>query len=393
MFFRIFYLFLFGCLFSLVFALLLCVFVSVLHVSYLFASFNDYDASSGSISFFHIHTNIGKDVNCLQSNNNVSSRNLWLLFSASSLFLNIWFSKSGNITLRLYVFLIVYLLLSLQKHIKNSDHQEPIRRCSRYEFFTSGFIDTCEDIQSLITQLTINHYSISKLKCQNLKSFSHLLLLFSGDISLNPGPVHQDTLECLNEWNVFKNRGLHFIHLNINSLLPKIDELCYIAKSTNPALIGICKSKLDASVLDPEISINNYKILRCDRNRQGGGVACYVRNDLSYNTISVFPREAENIFFEILLPNSKPITVGTIYRPPNQSKFLEILNDNMNKIDSANNEIYIFGDFNVNLYMNDSYILAKRNILNNKSVPSDDKSYQEFCTFFGLKQLIIVQQG
>ena len=313
--FRIFYYFMFGCLFSLVYALLLSVFVNVLHV-YLFASFNDYDASSGSISFFHIHTSIDKDVDCLQSNNNSSSKNLWLLFSASFLFLKIWFSKSGNITLRLYVFLIVYLLLFLQKHIKNSDHQETIRCCSRYEFFTSEFIDTCEDIQSLITQLTINHYSISKLKYQNLNSFSHLLLLLSGDASLNPGPVHQDTLQCLNEWNVFKNRGLNFIYLNINSLLPKIDELRYIAKSTNAAVIGICESKLDASVLEKEISIN-YKILRCDRNRQGGGVACYVRNDLSYNTLSVFPREVENIFFEILLPNSKclfeHLLVLTIY--------------------------------------------------------------------------------
>ena len=167
----------FGSLFSLVFALLLCVFVNVLHVSYLFASFNDYDASSGSISFFHIHTNIEKDVNCLQSNNNDSSNNHWLLFSASFLFLKIWLSKSGNITLRPYVFLIVYLLLFLQKHIKNSDHQETIRRCSRFEFFTSDFIDTCEDIQSLITQLTTNYYSISKLKYQNLNSFFSFVII------------------------------------------------------------------------------------------------------------------------------------------------------------------------------------------------------------------------
>ena len=86
----------------------------------------------------------------------------------------------------------------------------------------------------------------------------------------------------------FKDRGLHFIHLNIKSLLPKIEKLRYIAKSANADVIGICESKLDASVLDPEKSIDNYKILRCDRNRQGGGVACYVRNDLSYNTLSVF---------------------------------------------------------------------------------------------------------
>ena len=116
----------------------------------------------------------------------------------------------------------------------------------------------------------------------------------------------------------------------------------------------------------------------------------HVRNDLSCNTLSVFPREVENIFLEILLPNSKPITVGTIYRPPNESNFLEILNDNMNEIDSVNNKIYVLVDFNINLYINDSYIFAKKNILNNKSVPSDVKRYQEFCTFFGLKQLIIV---
>ena len=65
-------------------------------------------------------------------------------------------------------------------------------------------------------------------------------------------------------------------------------------------------------------------------------------------------------------------------------------NDNMNKIDSVNNEIYILGDFKINVYINDSYILAKKNILNNKSVPSDVKSYHEFRTFLGLKQLIIV---
>ena len=91
-------------------------------------------------------------------------------------------------------------------------------------------------------------------------------------------PVHQDTLQCLNEWNVFKKTGLYFIHLNVNSLLTKIEELSYIAKSTNSAIIGICKSKLDASVLDPEIRIDNYKIICCNRNRQRGGVVCYVRN-------------------------------------------------------------------------------------------------------------------
>ena len=66
-------------------------------------------------------------------------------------------------------------------------------------------------------------------------------------------------------------------------MLSKIEELRHNAKSTNAAIIGIYKSKLDALVLDPE-TIDNHKILRCNRNRQGEGVVCYVRNDLDDNT-------------------------------------------------------------------------------------------------------------
>ena len=209
-------------------------------------------------------------------------------------------------------------------------------------------------------------------------------------ISLNLGANPQHKLQCLNKWNIFKSRGLHFIHLNISSLLQKIEEVQIIAKSTNAAIIGISESKLDESVLEPEIQIDDYKILQCDRNRRGGGVACYIRNDLSYNILSVFPREIESVFFEILLPNSKPITVGTIYRPPNQSNFLEVLNENMNKIDSISNEIYILGDFNINFSLNDSYIFSKKGIINNESFPSDVKSSYEYCTYFSLHQLIKV---
>ena len=103
---------------------------------------------------------------------------------------------------------------------------------------------------------------------------------------------------------------------------------------------------------EPDVQIDNYKIIRCNRNRNGGCVACYITNYI----ISVFSREIESIFFEILLPNSKPTTVEAIYHPPNQSNILEVLNENMNKIDSISNEIYILGDFTVNLFLNDSYV-------------------------------------
>ena len=59
-------------------------------------------------------------------------------------------------------------------------------------------------------------------------------------------------------------------------------SIAFCRKLMNTAVIGITEAKLDNYILDSEIQIDNYQILRCDRNRKGGGVACYVRNDLSY---------------------------------------------------------------------------------------------------------------
>ena len=61
-------------------------------------------------------------------------------------------------------------------------------------------------------------------------------------------------------WNPFTRRGLHFLHLNVNSLLPKIDQLCLIAKNSNAAVIGITESKLDKTVVDNEVNIDGYEL-------------------------------------------------------------------------------------------------------------------------------------
>ena len=118
-------------------------------------------------------------------------------------------------------------------------------------------------------------------------------------------------------------RGLYLIHLNINSLLSKIDELREIARKRRATVIGITESKLDGSVLDGEINIDGYELVTSDWNRHGGGVACYIRSDISFNVRGDFSSEIENIFLDILLPKTKPILIGILYRPPDQSRFLD----------------------------------------------------------------------
>ena len=135
------------------------------------------------------------------------------------------------------------------------------------------------------------------------------MVILSGNISLNHGPTHQHNQQCLKEWNIFKSRSLQFIHLNINSLLRKIEPFLIIAKSTNAAIIGISESKLDESVLKTEIQMDEYNFLRCDRKRHGVGVACYIRNNLSYITLY--------LFFHV---KSKASSLKSCYLIPNQSQ-------------------------------------------------------------------------
>ena len=71
-------------------------------------------------------------------------------------------------------------------------------------------------------------------------------------------------------------------------MLPEIEELRVIVKSTNAAILGISESKLHDFVLEHEIQIDDYNNLWCGRNRHGEVVVSCIRNDLSYNINVIF---------------------------------------------------------------------------------------------------------
>ena len=81
---------------------------------------------------------------------------------------------------------------------------------------------------------------------------------------------------------------MHFIHLNINSFLPKIDEIRYIAELKNATVIGLSETKLDKTVLSSELEIEGYDLIKSHRSRRGGGVACFVKSSISYNWNLIF---------------------------------------------------------------------------------------------------------
>ena len=110
----------------------------------------------------------------------------------------------------------------------------------------------------------------------------------------NPVPTPKSLSQSL--WKPFENKGLHFLHLNINSILPKLDELKTIAGNTKAVIIGITECKIDNSISDSEVEILGYCNLRCDRNRNGGGVACYVRQDWCFNLRSTAIGDIKGMF-------------------------------------------------------------------------------------------------
>ena len=65
------------------------------------------------------------------------------------------------------------------------------------------------------------------------------------------------------------------------------------------------------------------------------------------------------LFFEILTPKVRPIAIGIFYRPPNENDFFNIFSNEFQQIDSKTNEIYLLGDFNINLLQNGKFILKE----------------------------------
>ena len=74
--------------------------------------------------------------------------------------------------------------------------------------------------------------------------------------------------------------------MNARSILPKMEELDILALSTNAAIIAVTETCLDNTICDNEVCIPGYSIQRKDRNREGGGVCIFIRNNINLNSRS-----------------------------------------------------------------------------------------------------------
>ncbi len=87
-------------------------------------------------------------------------------------------------------------------------------------------------------------------------------------------------LNYIDKLNTFKKKSANnftILHLNINSIYKKIDELDRLIKH-NLDIITLNETKLDDSI--PNTFYNNisYNQIRSDRNRNGGGMLILIKN-------------------------------------------------------------------------------------------------------------------
>ncbi|VDN37415.1 unnamed protein product [Dibothriocephalus latus] len=105
---------------------------------------------------------------------------------------------------------------------------------------------------------------------------------------------------------------------------------------------------MKTEIADSEISIPAYQPFRKDRqNRQGGGVAVYVRTG-----ISVVEREhtqaleCESVWLKIKKANSHNLEFLAIYLPPNVLSGADDTLLSLVKEAASHQEVLIVGDFN-----------------------------------------------
>ena len=99
-------------------------------------------------------------------------------------------------------------------------------------------------------------------KVINQRCLVILLLLISGNVQPNPVP----DMQCLQTPSDFKSRsGFGIFHLNVRSLLSKMDVVRIWAKSTDADGIVFSETWLSKSVFDKDICISGYNVYCTDR--------------------------------------------------------------------------------------------------------------------------------
>ena len=187
--------------------------------------------------------------------------------------------------------------------------------------------------------------------------------------------LQSDTNQSNLKYEKLKCRGLKICQLNVNSLIRHLDEVKSLLIFNKIDIFAVNETKIDSSVSDHEIAIENYVTIRKDRNRQGGGVALYIHKSLKVEILQHDSfKDLEIVAVVVHSKNCKPLSVATWYRPPSsKSDVLEAYEIFLQYVDSLKKDCILIGDINCDLLLH---------------VPSSNtRMYSEINDLFAFKQI------
>ena len=138
-------------------------------------------------------------------------------------------------------------------------------------------------------------------------------------------------------------------HLNINSLSSKFEPLTEMVKESIDFFL-VTESKLDDTFPMGQFQIEGFsRPIRLDRNRNGGGLIVFMRDDLTCRELKprVLYPELECTFLEVRIRHNKwLVVVGYNPQKENINYFLEKVSLEVDKLLSKYENLLMLGDWN-----------------------------------------------
>ena len=206
-----------------------------------------------------------------------------------------------------------------------------------------------------IQSLKINPFTINAINCQTI----------ANDETCQ---AHAET-DCQYMFNEDFNKkyskahsNFSLLHVNARSLPKNYDHFCTLLDSLefNFSIIAVSETWFKSNTNVNIYNVKDYSFVHmCRPDRIGGGVGLYVRNGFHYklrNDLSCITSNSEMVFIE-LTQNNKSIIVACVYRPPNSDifHFNSSLREILEKLESEQKELYLMGDFNIDLLHSSSH--------------------------------------
>ena len=127
------------------------------------------------------------------------------------------------------------------------------------------------------------HANLKHSMAQNIRNFfKHSNWLFTSSLitDISNNSINERLFDPSSP--LPKLRGFKIAHLNITSLTKHFDELLIYMQDKPFDILTLNEMRLDNSISDSEVKISAYDIIRRDRNRNGSGVAMYIRSNISF---------------------------------------------------------------------------------------------------------------